>query len=106
MTRLLALLALLAVPTVAQAPVAYPPVRPGVALAFPRDHGAHPDFRTEWWYVTGALTDQAGAPLGVQVTFFQSRLALADENPSAFAPRHAVAGHAAISDVQGSDLER
>jgi len=33
----------------ARAPVTYAPVTPGIKLAFPRDHGAHPDFRTEWW---------------------------------------------------------
>jgi predicted secreted hydrolase len=24
-------------------------------LTFPEDFGAHPDFRTEWWYYTGNL---------------------------------------------------
>jgi len=102
--RFLALLALLAAPTVARAPVTYPVVRPGPALAFPRDHGAHARFRTEWWYVTGALRDDAGRPLGFQVTFFQSRLPIADANPSRFAPRHAIAAHAALSDVRAGRL--
>ena len=51
---LLALFAALVVPARAQAP-GYAVVRPGVALRFPSDHGAHPSFRTEWWYVTGWL---------------------------------------------------
>jgi predicted secreted hydrolase len=33
----------------------YAPVVPGRALEFPTDHGSHPDFRTEWWYITGSL---------------------------------------------------
>lgn len=33
----------------------FPAVEPGTALRFPADHGAHPEFRTEWWYVTGWL---------------------------------------------------
>ncbi len=40
-------------------------VRPGVPIALPRDFGAHPDFRTEWWYATGWLTPKttAASPL-------------------------------------------
>ena len=45
------------VPFRAVAEVAYPPVVPGYELAFPRDEGSHPDFRIEWWYVTGQLDD-------------------------------------------------
>ncbi len=38
---------------------------------FPRDHGAHPAFRSEWWYVTGNLQTSDGAPFGYQITFFR-----------------------------------
>lgn len=38
---------------------------------FPRDHGAHPDFRTEWWYFTGNLVDGSGRRFGYQLTFFR-----------------------------------
>jgi predicted secreted hydrolase len=53
----------------------YAPVVRGVPLTFPRDHGPHPDFRIEWWYVTAALTDADGAPCGVQWTLFRTALA-------------------------------
>lgn len=53
-------------------------VRPGVRLAFPRDHGAHPGFRTEWWYATGCLQTQDGQALGFQLTFFRTRTDVAD----------------------------
>jgi predicted secreted hydrolase len=89
-------LLLLALPSVAD--VVYPTVRPGVELAFPRDEGAHPDYRIEWWYVTGWVEDAAGAPLGFQVTFFRVRPGLGEANPSAFAPRQIVFGHAAVAD--------
>jgi predicted secreted hydrolase len=83
----------------AAAPAAdYPVVRPGVPLAFPRDHGAHPAFRTEWWYVTGWLQDEGGRPLGFQVTFFRTRPAGDPANPSRFAPRQVLFTHAALSD--------
>lgn len=47
----------------------------GRALRFPQDHGAHPDFRIEWWYVTAVLEDAAGAPYGAQWTLFRTALA-------------------------------
>jgi predicted secreted hydrolase len=80
------------------APPAYAPVVPGRALTFPADFGAHPDFRTEWWYATGWLQTPDGKPLGFQVTFFRSRTAHDPANPSAFAPTQLVIGHAALSD--------
>jgi predicted secreted hydrolase len=79
----------------------YPDVMPGVKLEFPRDHGAHPEYRTEWWYVTGLLqrTDGAKEPaLGFQVTFFRSRLDTDPANPSRFAPHQLLFAHAAVSD--------
>ncbi len=99
MRRWLALLALLlAAAAPAPAPVAWPAVRPGVPLVFPRDHGAHPDFRAEWWYATGWLKTAAGQDLGFQVTFFRVRPGLGEDNPSAFAPRQILFAHAALSD--------
>jgi len=41
---------------------------------FPRDHGPHPDYRTEWWYYTGNVTDERGRAYGFQFTFFRNRL--------------------------------
>jgi predicted secreted hydrolase len=73
-------------------------VRPDQALSFPRDHGAHPDYRTEWWYVTGWLRTSDGRDLGFQVTFFRSRLSVDQRNPSAFAPKQILFAHAALSD--------
>ncbi|MBU3666553.1 MAG: carotenoid 1,2-hydratase [Chthoniobacterales bacterium] len=43
----------------------------GRAFVFPRDHGSHPEFRTEWWYVTGHLDGKDGRRYGFQVTFFR-----------------------------------
>ena len=76
----------------------YAVVRPGVPLAFPRDHGAHPDFRTEWWYATGWLRTADGRDLGFQATFFRTRPPGVGDNPSAFAPRQVMFAHAALSD--------
>jgi predicted secreted hydrolase len=73
--------------------VHYPVVTPR-ALVFPRDHGAHPEFRTEWWYVTGWLD----GPLGFQITFFRARPEEQADNPSSFNPRQVLFAHAALSD--------
>ncbi|HEY5644846.1 MAG TPA: lipocalin-like domain-containing protein [Pseudomonadales bacterium] len=45
------------------------------AFSFPADHGAHPAFRSEWWYFTATLADEADRPLGVQFTMFRQALA-------------------------------
>lgn len=78
--------------------VAYPRVVPGRTLQFPRDLGSHPDFRTEWWYVTGWLDDERGAPLGMQLTFFRHRPGVAEGNASRFAARQLIFAHAALAD--------
>ena len=76
----------------------YPAVRPGQPLSFPADHGAHPDYRTEWWYITGWLEDGAGNERGFQVTFFRVRTGIGEDNPSRFAPRQLILAHAAVAD--------
>jgi predicted secreted hydrolase len=75
----------------------FAPVVPGYRMQFPRDEGSHPDFRIEWWYVTGWL-NEATRPLGFQVTFFRARPNLKHDNPSAFNPRQIMVAHAALSD--------
>ncbi len=83
--------------------VEYARVAPRV-LVFPRDHGAHPEFRTEWWYVTGWVADAAGREYGVQVTFFRNRPGIAEANRSAFAPHQLVFAHAALADPRHGRL--
>jgi len=89
---------LLLVAQACQAAPSFAPVLPGRPLAFPADYGAHPEFKTEWWYVTGWLKTADGKPLGFQVTFFRSATGHDKANPSAFAPRQLIIGHAALSD--------
>jgi len=50
------------------------PALPGWRYEFPRDHHLHPDFKTEWWYFTGRLTDEKGGVFGYQLTFFRQGL--------------------------------
>jgi predicted secreted hydrolase len=49
-------------------------VVPGRAFSFPADHGPHPEFRIEWWYVTANLRDAAGTAYGAQWTLFRQAL--------------------------------
>jgi predicted secreted hydrolase len=80
--------------------------QPGYVFRFPRDHAAHPAFRTEWWYYTGQLTSAgdslAPADLGFQLTFF--RRGVARPHPrrsSAWALHDLYFAHLAISDLAG-----
>jgi predicted secreted hydrolase len=82
----------------------YPRVVPSHLLQFPQDAGAHPAFRSEWWYITGWVQDARGNNFGVQVTFFRNRPRVAEANPSAFAPRQLVFAHAAIADARHGKL--
>jgi len=93
------LLAALPALAFARAAWALPPLR----MEFPRDHGAHPQRRTEWWYITGQA--QAGdRTFGFQVTFFRSRVEATQSLHSKFAAKQILFAHAALTDVQGAKL--
>jgi len=102
-------LALALVPVLAAGPLAvqgqgeYPRVLRGASLQFPRDHGSHPQFRNEWWYITGWLR-AGGRELGMQITFFRNRPRVAEDSPSRFAPRQLLFAHAALSIPDGGRL--
>ena len=93
-------ISLLGLPAAHAAKIDYPSVTPNRKFRFPRDHGAHPEFRTEWWYVTGWLD----GPLGFQITFFRARPEEASANPSRFNPRQVLFAHAALSDPKRGRL--
>jgi predicted secreted hydrolase len=78
--------------------VDFAPVLPGHPLQFPADHGAHPEFRSEWWYATGWLRPPDGKPLGFQITFFRVRTGIGEDSTSRFAPRQLLMAQAAVSD--------
>lgn len=70
---------------------------------FPRDHGAHPAFAHEWWYVTGHLGAPTGERFGFELTMF--RIALAPAAPaaaaegSAWRARQMYVAHFALTDI-------
>ena len=69
-------------------------------FTFPLDHGPHPQFKHEWWYFTGNVSDGHGRDFGFQLTFF--RIALSPNKPvrdSAWAADQVYMGHFALSDI-------
>jgi predicted secreted hydrolase len=77
---------------------------PATPLRFPRDFGAHPESRTEWWYVTGALDAGERSAIGFQVTFFRVSTSLGGAEASRFAARQLLFAHAAVSDLAQGKL--
>jgi predicted secreted hydrolase len=69
--------------------------KPGTVITFPADHGPHPDFRIEWWYLTANLSDVDGKDYGLQWTLFRS--ALAPSERADWSSPQVWMGHAAIT---------
>jgi predicted secreted hydrolase len=94
-------------PALAEEPSNYLTITDPCNLEFPKDHGAHPGYRTEWWYYTGNLRSEAGDLYGFQLTFFRSQIsppgaAKAWPNPpSAWRTQQIYSAHAAVSDIAG-----
>jgi predicted secreted hydrolase len=74
-------------------------------FSFPEDHGAHPGYRTEWWYYTGNLTADTGQRFGFQLTFFRRQLRPSDSRrdwpdpASAWRTNQIYLAHAALTDL-------
>jgi predicted secreted hydrolase len=68
----------------------------GKPLTFPADHGPHPDYRIEWWYLTANLNDANGAAYGVQWTLFRQAMA-AGAQADGWANPQIWMGHAAVT---------
>ncbi len=74
-------------------------------FVFPADHGAHPRYRSEWWYVTAVLEDESGAEYGAQFTLFRQAL---QPQPTGEGPWHtaqAYLAHLAVTDVEAGRHE-
>jgi predicted secreted hydrolase len=71
-------------------------VVPGKTFVFPADHGPHPDFRIEWWYVTANLRDSSHTAYGAQWTLFRQATNAGGELEG-WANRQLWMGHAAVT---------
>lgn len=98
--RLPVFLAILSLLCLGAAQIPFEFAEPGYRFSFPKDHGAHPAFRTEWWYFTGQLTSD-GREYGYELTFFRqgSDHPAVLENPSRWAPRQLYLAHFAVTDL-------
>jgi predicted secreted hydrolase len=85
------------------APTAFQSATAGYRYDFPRDHGSHPTYRTEWWYYTGHLHSKNGRSFGFELTFF--RRAVPPEEiktlPSKWSINHLYLAHFAVTDITG-----
>jgi len=71
--------------------------------SFPRDFGAHPEYRTEWWYFTGNLEDSQRKRYGYQLTFFRQGVRpQLPPSPNAWDIRDIYLAHFAMTDVAGN----
>ena len=72
---------------------------PGYEYSFPRDHRAHPEYQTEWWYYTGHLRSTSGQNFGYQLTFFRTSLSPQElKRASKWATREIIFAHLALTD--------
>jgi predicted secreted hydrolase len=74
----------------------FAPVVPGRQFVFPADHGPHPEFRIEWWYLTANLADAGGSSYGAQWTLFRQAMAAGPEQEG-WASHQIWMGHAAVT---------
>ncbi|MEB2329775.1 MAG: hypothetical protein OZ913_05685 [Ignavibacteriaceae bacterium] len=69
-------------------------------FSFPDDHGPHPGFRTEWWYITGNLTSQSGKMFGYQFTIFRNDISTDTiTSANSWSTDQVYMGHLAITDI-------
>ena len=75
----------------------------GYQYSFPRDHGSHPTYKTEWWYYTGHLQSKTGRSFGFELTFFRRAMPPEDIKtlPSKWSIHHVYLAHFAVTDITG-----
>jgi predicted secreted hydrolase len=85
------------------APTPFQPATAGYQYTFPRDHGSHPTYRTEWWYYTGHLHAQDGRSFGFELTFFRRGIPPEDVTtlPSKWSVKDLYLAHFAVTDIKG-----
>ncbi len=99
------LLVWLLLPLLAATDTPYREALPGYAYSFPRDHFAHPEFRTEWWYYTGNVWSKDGHRFGFELVFFrQGKRIGSPDNASAWRIDDVYFAHAALTDVDTGSL--
>jgi predicted secreted hydrolase len=79
---------------------------PGRTFSFPQDHFSHPEFKTEWWYYSGHLSDQEKRSYGYQLTFFRTGLKRETKNQkSKWAIQNLYFAHLALTDESNKKFQ-
>jgi predicted secreted hydrolase len=87
------------------AQTAFQPALPGYDFSFPRDHGTHDEYKTEWWYYTGHLDTDGGKRYGFELTFFRAGIVPPGEAAKTrWDLRNLSLAHFAITDVGSSEF--
>lgn len=75
----------------------------GYRYNFPRDHGSHPTYQTEWWYYTGHLQSKTGRSFGFELVFFRRAVPPEDIKtlPSKWSISQLYMAHFAVTDITG-----
>ncbi|MBS0183713.1 MAG: carotenoid 1,2-hydratase [Nitrospira sp.] len=75
----------------------------GYRYNFPRDHGSHPTYQTEWWYYTGHLQSKNGRSFGFELVFFRRAVPPEDIKtlPSKWSISQLYLAHFAVTDITG-----
>ena len=83
----------------------FPKVTTPRAFDFPADHGPHPEFRNEWWYITGNLDGEDGGRYGFELTIFRFSLTPdASPSTSAWRSNQVYIAHLAVTDADGQEF--
>ena len=71
-------------------------------FVFPRDHASHNDFRTEWWYFSGNMSDPDGKKFGYEFTVFRKRISFNSQGDTAGSRAdNMYLAHFALTDAAG-----
>jgi len=91
--------------TFAAQTASFQPALPGYEFSFPRDHGTHDEYKTEWWYYTGHLETDAGKRYGFELTFFRVGIVPpGGDAKTKWDVRNLSLAHFAITDVAANEF--
>ncbi len=82
----------------------YKQALPGYQYQFPRDHGSHEDFKTEWWYYTGHMQTESNKKFGYELTFFRHGIEH-DSSLKTKEDRNVYLAHFALTDETGGKFK-
>jgi predicted secreted hydrolase len=82
----------------------FKPALPGYSYEFPRDHGTHDDYQTEWWYYTGHLESESGKRFGFELTFFRVGVSPTRQTANPWELDNLALAHFALTDVERQEF--